>query len=308
MAQQEQPPVFNPSETLAEMSMKIDELPLLPQVLIRILQLDSDSEDYFDEFEQLVQEDPAFAVRVIALANSAAHAPADPVVAIRSALSRLGCNTIRSLIASLAVHRVFMPTEANQIQLWVHSIRTAVASRAMARLIPHLGVDSEQAYLAGLLHDIGRFVMFEHAPQRLLEVDESKWHTPEDIAQADIEAFSYTHSELGYLACRKWGLPDEITKVVRVHHNNVAGSVTPRSTEALVSCVQLADRLCIAILEQPEYESYSNDVLEKQVAENCLKSATERSWLTPNDLVKHIQDIVTESDEILEGIGFVVLS
>ncbi|MGB5257508.1 MAG: HDOD domain-containing protein, partial [Woeseiaceae bacterium] len=81
------------------MEDKIDELPLLPQVLVRILQLDTESDSFFEEFGKLTKEDPAFAVRVITLANSAASAPAVPVVSIRDALTRMGSHAIRGLVA-----------------------------------------------------------------------------------------------------------------------------------------------------------------------------------------------------------------
>ncbi|MEO1247087.1 MAG: HDOD domain-containing protein, partial [Pseudomonadota bacterium] len=110
---------------LKDMEAKIDELPLLPQVLVRLLQLRPASVDYFENFESLVKEDPAFAVRVISLANSSTSAPVSPIETIRDALTRMGAVTIGALVASLAVQKVFMPTEPGQVRLWSHSILAA---------------------------------------------------------------------------------------------------------------------------------------------------------------------------------------
>lgn len=98
---------------LHAMDVIIDELPLLPQVLVRILQLNSNSEDYFEQFELLAREDPALAIRVVALANSAASAPVSPIVSIKDALTRMGATTIRNLVTSIAVQRVFLPSKPN---------------------------------------------------------------------------------------------------------------------------------------------------------------------------------------------------
>ena len=155
---------------LDALARKIDDLPLLPQVLARIVQLDPESDRYFDEFALLAREDPALAVKVIALANSAASSPASPMISIKDALVRVGTASVRSLVTSLAVQRVFIPTDRSQIRLWQHSIAAGVAAESIAALTPGLGIEPNEAYLVGLLHDVGRFVMFEHAPDTLLEV------------------------------------------------------------------------------------------------------------------------------------------
>ncbi len=64
--------------------------------------------------------------------------------------------------------------------------------------MPTLKIDPAEAYLVGLLHDVGRFIMYEHASEDLLKVDEQNWTSPEQLAAADIEVFKFTHSELGY--------------------------------------------------------------------------------------------------------------
>ena len=127
---------------LKQMEGKIDELPLLPQVLVKLMQLDSASDDYFDEFEKLVKEDPTFAVRVIALANSASSAPVSPITSIRDAITRMGASTISSLVASLAVQRVFMPSKPGEVRLWTHSILAACATEHVAKIATALDVDA----------------------------------------------------------------------------------------------------------------------------------------------------------------------
>ena len=171
---------------LRSMSEKIGELPMLPQVLVRVMQLDAAADDYFERFETLVMEDPPLAVRVIAFANSAESSPVASIKTIREAITRMGMARVGALVSSLAVQRVFVPTRPNQVRLWTHSIETAVAAREIARALPQLGVDPGHAYLAGLLHDIGRFVMFEHASDDLLKVDEHHWHTLEELVAADL--------------------------------------------------------------------------------------------------------------------------
>ncbi|MDJ0656735.1 MAG: HDOD domain-containing protein [Xanthomonadales bacterium] len=283
------------------MTHLIDDLPMLPQVLVRIIQLDPESDRYFDEVEQLATEDPALAVRVIALANSAASSPAEPITSIATAMTRMGTSTVSQMLACLAVQKVFMPTEPNQINMWVHSVCTALVGRTLARLITQLGVESGTAYLTGLLHDVGRFVMFEHASPQLMAVDESNWNTPEQLIAADLAVFKYTHSELGYLACQRWGLPDLLANVIRAHHNPIPSSITPGSSDALNFVVQWADHLSIHVIDVPEEDLEDRDLAEL-VTECCPVQGCPEAWVPR--ITKHINRMRDESSALLQSLGF----
>ncbi len=286
---------------LEQMKIKVDELPLLPMVLVKIMQLNPDSDQYYENFVQLVEEDPPFAVRVIALANSPAFLPTHPIVKINEAVVRLGTDTVRNLVASLAVQKVFVPSGKDQIKLWTHSISVAVTSKCLANMILQLEVNPEKAYLCGLLHDIGRFVMFEHAPQHLKDVDESNWHTPDELIEADVEVFKYTHAALGSYACKKWGLPEEIATVVRDHHNPSNDEITrPATDEATVACIKLADKLSVMVLERLDTDIDVQGVLEKQV----LVSSQEKGWLDAVSLISKLDDIRSEADCLQKNMGF----
>lgn len=290
---------------LHDMEGKIDELPLLPQVLVQLLQLDPKSDDYFEQFERLAKEDPPFAVRVLALANSAASAPAVPIVNIRDAITRMGAATISSLVASLAVQQVFMPTKPSQVRLWNHSVTTAVATQQIACLMPDLQIDHGQAYLSGLLHDIGRFVMLEHASPDLLRVDESNWDSPEELIDAELQVYKFTHSELGYLACRHWGLPDAVSHVARHHHDPIEEPIDRNSENAIVYSVQMADKLCIALLERPDLDDMTSEDREQRILKHCLRSEEDQRRIAAAELCARIDSISLESDTILSGLGFV---
>ena len=281
------------------MQEKIDDLPLLPQVLVKLMQLNRLADDYFDEFELLVREDPTFAVRVVALANSSVSSPVTPITTIREAITRMGAATIGSLVASLAVQRVFMPSKPGEKRLWTHSVTTACASEHVARLAADLKVDPAQAYLAGLLHDIGRFVMMEHASEALQAVDESNWGSPDELVEADVEVYKYTHSELGYLACKHWGLPTTIADVVRAHHDELPGAIEPQSTDALTYCIQLADRLSIYVLDSDNVDADDNG----ESIRKCTLEIENDLAPTAEALVDKIPTIKEDCDRLLCGLG-----
>lgn len=289
---------------LQSMEEEIGELPMLPQVLVRILQLNPDADDFFEEFGKLTKEDPSFAVRLIALANSAASAPAVPVVSIRDALTRMGSQAIRNLVASLAVQRVFLPTKPNEVRLWQHSVFAAFAAAMVAEVASDLKVDPAEAYLVGLLHDIGRFVMFEHAAPELLKVDESNWETPEQLIEADVEIYKFTHSELGFRACTHWKLPDSICEVVRLHHTPIEAEIVAGSPDALLFCVQVADHLCLSVLQCDDFDDIPSDVREQRILDNCLNTEQQAILLPAALLATKLDRIHADSQGLLSGLGF----
>ena len=286
------------------MFSEIEELPLLPQVLVKILQLDPDADNYYEEFGKLTKKDPAFAVRVIAMANSASSAPAVPVASIRDAMTRLGAAVIRKHVASLAVQRVFMPTKPNEVSLWQHSVFCALSAAKTAELATGIGVDPAEAYLVGLLHDIGRFVMFQHAAPELLAVDESNWQTPDELIKADVVVYNTTHCELGFRACKHWGLPDSVCDVVKRHHTPIQGDVVPGSLDALIFCVQVADNLCLSILQHDDFSDLSQQERELRIIKNCLTTRQQIKLISVDTLLPHLDSIHAESLELLEGLGF----
>jgi putative nucleotidyltransferase with HDIG domain len=286
------------------MENMIDELPMLPQVLVRILQLDPNAGDFFEEFGKLTKEDPAFAVRLIALANSSSSAPIAPIVSIREALTRMGAKAIRNLVASLAVQRVFLPTKPNEVRLWKHSVFAAFAASMIAEIASELRVDPAQAYLVGLLHDVGRFVMFEHAASELLKVDERNWETLEQLIEAEIEVFEFDHSELGFRACIHWKLPELICDVVRWHHTPIKKEIATGSLDAMLFCVQAADNLCLSILECDDFDDIPTDDRIQRIVDSCLKADQQAHFLSATVLAGKLDRIRADSQELLSGLGF----
>lgn len=291
---------------LREMASRVDELPLLAQSLAGILRLRSDDSDYFSQLERCTKAEPAFAVRLVAKANANARnvASATAILTLNGAMVRLGAAAIRTLVASAAVQRVFVPTMPDQVRLWVHSVFVAVATQRVAELVPQLEIDPDTAYLSGLLHDIGRFVMLEHDAARLARANATGWQSPEELIRSDIDVFSYTHSELGYLACKRWHLPDEICRIARYHHAPFQKKITPKSIEALVFCVQIADRLVMSVIESGDAQKLSVGAVESRIGSECYQRPQDRTLLPAFKLAREVAKIKDGGETILDALGY----
>lgn len=258
---------------------RIAHLPLLPTVLVRILALDAEDPSYFDKLVKLAEEDPNFAVRLLRVANAAASAPTKPVVTVRQAAIRIGARESAGLVTSMSVSRVFVPRSAGQRDLWIHSLQVAVGARTIASLAPAAHIPPDQAYLAGLLHDIGRFVMFEGASADLDLVESAEWDTPQGLLQTERSLLGYDHAHVGALVCRRWSLPEGLADVVQNHHA-YGGEVragAARASHELRRIVQMADLLSIRLMRSPELAELDPTGIATELAVLC----GHRDWHSP---------------------------
>ena len=231
---------------------RVETLPLLPGVLLKVMQMDPESDAYFDEMVTLAAQEPNLAVRLVRFANSAVSAPGRPVQTLYQAAMRLGTRECAHIATMLAVARVFEPQTESQRTLWRHSILVAY----LARSISHRGggqrEEREQSYLAGLLHDIGRFVMFESAADDLQTVSEAACASPDELLETEKRLLGYDHSQLGGRICERWELPPLLIEVVRRHHEHVPSPDASSAVARELRIVRLADAIAMCVETTPE--------------------------------------------------------
>ena len=227
------------------LSQKIDELPLLPIIISKLMVLSKDDDDYFEQVTELAESDPSFALRVIQFGNSASNPPIKPIINLKDAIVRIGIEYISSLMTSIAVTRVFVPVNQSEKRLWQHSIEVATIARKFAKANPGLNVAPDVAYLCGLLHDIGLFLMFKDRQEEFNHIDDFEWTTPLEHVDAESKVFKSNHAELGRVICKQWKIPDPIPTIVAFHHvyELPAAIVKHENVLNAIRLVQLAD-LC----------------------------------------------------------------
>lgn len=284
-----------------EIAQRIDTLPLLPSVLVRMLSLDPEGDEYFDRVVEAAGQEPNLAVRLLRYANSAASAPVQPIQTIYQAAMRLGTQECAHMITALSVARVFVPHTPAQRELWRHSLYVAGLARSLAARRGGTREARERAYVAGLLHDIGRFAMFESATDDLERVSEAGWATPEELLATETRLLGYDHAQVGTLVLERWGLPALLVSVVRLHHQRL---LPPEAcTGALGEClwlVRLADYVAVALEVQPELAGLPADELERAIEPACLRAELGQDPATRSYLAGRIPAIVHEAELAME--------
>lgn len=184
------------------------DLPLLPIAATRALRLARDPDADAAELARLIQQDQALAGHVIRVANSSAFSPRFPIVSLQQAIARLGMNTIAEIAVTVVVReRLFQHDEwtADMRQMWRHAMASAMFAKEIARL---RRANLDNAFLCGLLHEIGRPVVLNAAADLGREVGESLGR------EEMLRLVDGWYLEVGGMLATKWELPEPITETI----------------------------------------------------------------------------------------------
>jgi HD-like signal output (HDOD) protein len=196
---------------------------------MRAMALVRDPEARVEDLSAVVSSDGALAVRVLRIAGSVAYAQRQPPRTLVEAIRRLGFQTLRKIIVAASCRQVFAASDPVAEALWAHALATGLAADELAV------IDGEprggQSFLAGLLHDIGRQVLYLADSARYLQV-----------AGAGVDAergtFGMTHAEVGGGLALHWGLEEELADAILQHHD--------ASGSPLALRIQRADQIAAA--------------------------------------------------------------
>ncbi len=284
------------------LQQRIHDLPLLPEVVLALLRLDPGDDNYFEDVVRLVRSDPTLAARLLRYANSPAISPTSKVAKIDQALQLVGCEAAVGIAVADSIMRTLMPRHDWELDLWRHAFDVACLMQELAPLVESGHIDPERAYLFGLLHDIGRFILYLEAPVDLRAIGETSWESQQALIDAELEICGISHAELGYLAIRKWGLEDEMAIAARFHHSSksAAGDVDAEQL-AMVRLLQDADWIGVMLaLRVDLWRSASVDGLRALLRPPQVQS---RYDVGRDDVIDLIKVALTRSEHMQTVLG-----
>jgi len=193
-------------------------LPTLPHILLKVINICNDSEGDFRELSGLLETDPSLSIKILKMVNSPYYGLSKKVETILQAVTILGTNAIRNIAVCTSVHEVFDRHKDSSFNLkafWWHSLKCAV----LAKLITQTGeeVSADEAFLSGLIHDIGRLVLWSNFGEqyaRLLDACADKGQPPLEM-EAELIA---NHCEIGAWLLQRWNFGPFMVDAVLYHH------------------------------------------------------------------------------------------
>ena len=196
---------------------QIQELPSLPVVVLELLSsMDQDDTDVH-VLAQKIELDQALAAKTLRIANSSFYGMQSKVTSIPQAVSVLGFHSIRTVVTACALTSSFAPAAGGfDFQaFWRHSLATAIAARLLA---PHLGVNPETAFTAGLLHDLGTLVLVTRFPAEHVLVRSYRQAHDCQMAEAELAVIGIDHAQVGSALAAYWKSPEAIQQAVADHY------------------------------------------------------------------------------------------
>jgi putative nucleotidyltransferase with HDIG domain len=222
---------------------RVDDLPPLPAVAARVMSMADDANSSALDMAQVLSSDQALTAKLIRISNSAYYGFARKVSTVREAVVVLGMKQVRQVAVGASLMNSFsgrrVDDDVFDIDLfWGHSVAVAIAAETIAKKTR--AARPEDAFTAGILHDIGRLVLRQVMPHEFRDaVIRAIEGTPLHIAE--LETTGYSHDEIGRALGEKWKFPTHLVDAVGSHHNQ---SATPQQ-DGLEGVVAQANSLVL---------------------------------------------------------------
>ena len=194
------------------------QLPSPPAVAIRILESVKKDDAGYDELAGIISSDPALAAKILKVANSSAYALPQKVESIQKAIAVLGVNALKNIALSFVITKDLQGGSENGFDFqtfWKRSVTAGIAADLFAVLAKR---KSDDAFVTGLLQDIGIVIMYLCRPDDYMRVLDEKNVAEEPVNVIEKNIFGFDHQEVGSEILEIWGLPENIYGPIRYHH------------------------------------------------------------------------------------------
>jgi len=191
----------------------------LPSIYIKVEQAVNDEKTSSLDIAKIISEDTALAARILRLANSAMFNFPSKISSIGQAVTIIGTRQLRDLVLACSVTNVFKDMPGDLVDMesfWRHSVACAVTARLLSQL--RRDSNAESAFVAGLLHDIGRLILFKELGAEMRDCINQATLQHKNLDKVESEALGFDHAYLGGLLLKEWKLPAHLVESTQFHH------------------------------------------------------------------------------------------
>jgi len=194
------------------------QLPALPVVVTKVLGMLANPDLNMRVLCPVLSGDAALAARIIAISRSAYYGQRMLPTTLQAAVQVMGLRDLRNVIISVVTYGLFKSSGQVAETLWAHSLGVALASRILSFRLGRL--NPEQAFLAGLLHDVGQMVFLQGDGEGYSRMARDARLNGTPITDAEQELYGFDHALIGAKMLESWNIEEEIGKAVGAHHNH----------------------------------------------------------------------------------------
>lgn len=236
----------------------------LPEVCLQVQSVADNPRAGADEMGTVISQDPALTARLLKLVNSAYFGFPARVETVSRAVSLVGVRQLRNLALAVSAVELFDRVPAEQVSMvsfWSHSIYCGLLAQQLATACRVL--HGERLFVAGLLHDIGRLMIYTHRPDEAERIHRQVDGSGCELRMAERQVLGYDHAELGGALLQSWQLPESLQMAVAWHHD--AARAPSSALEAAL--VQLANEVTHGLEQvagEPSYYDPYGPLLKPQ--------------------------------------------
>ena len=228
---------------------KLQDIKSFPQFVLETMRKLNDPDSNVADVAKSLSRDEGLVLRVLKLANSAAYGVSRNISNIRDAVSLLGYKSVSNIILAASVYSAMDKGLAGYAldrgELWRHSLMVAYVSRHLAQNTGKVSADD--AYVGGLLHDIGKVVLNDYVRFGYGIIVKMVEEQSIPFTQAEMQVLGFDHAMIGDLLTEKWGLPDAYRVAVAYHHRPNELPEDKQNYQPLLDIVSVANSLCLML-------------------------------------------------------------
>ena len=270
----------------------VEKLLSLPDVVIRANELMDSGEADIEDIAEVVALDPGLSAQLLKLVNSAFYSFPTKIDTISRAITVIGVNELRSLLLSASAVSVFnriAPETVDMDDFWFRSVYVGLAAKQIAADRRK----AEQMFLMGLMHDVGKIVLFNKDPDSANEILARHASPDQSMPEIEREVLGYTLSEVSAALLENWDLSESLWMPIKMMYENNPADAVARDARVL----QLAARLADCALPEQNVQSAAFQALQND--SNLLQAAN----LKPDDLEDIMNEVNMFTFEVLAVIN-----
>lgn len=280
-------------QAVASAIREISHIATLPEITLKIIELVESPSSTAQDLHKVIANDPALCSRILKVVNSAFYGLPGQIGSINRAIVLLGMNAVKNIAIAASLAKLFrggsITPDFSAKDLWTHSIATATGCKLIADTMK-LGL-SDEAFLAGLIHDLGVIVEIQYDRHKLIEVlnrvkPDTDGNPTSDMLVAEAEVFGANHQEFGQGLCEKWKFPKSFALVTGYHHRPLELASDMRT---LVNIVCIADHLAASLKQ-----GFRLDIMDATIPADVmddLKLSSEQLDLVASKLPEQLENV-----------------
>jgi len=275
---------------LRQIQQYISKMPSLSTTVSKVMEICNRPDTSPNDLNRVISLDPVLTGLVLRLINSAYYSLPNQVTSLARAIIMLGLNTVKNLALSTAILQTVGGKDSfkalSMDEFWTHSITVGVTAKAIAGLKGIPGMQREEYFVSGLIHDLGKIPLSNCFPGEYRQVMEMASAQGDRLYDAEDKLLGITHSLVGGMIAGKWELGGGLRDSLHHHHEP---DKSPEESRTLVSIIALADTSTHAYQANPQ-DAYP-------LEDSRLSSSLQKTGVSDEDLRKVRESVLKEIDK-----------